>query len=135
MYEALALQVGKGGAELVGEQDEAGQVQTVLPHLEEGAKLGRGHTHTITFDDLKKGDNRINVVCVHKNKDPQTGTYMNPQTLHPLPHTHTPYLSEGAELHDDPHRVVCDHTHQLDDMGVVELPHGYWVVQRWRGEG
>ena len=39
MYKALALQVGQGGAELVGVEDEGGQVQIVLPDLEEGAQL------------------------------------------------------------------------------------------------
>lgn len=41
MHEALALQIGQGRAELVRVQDEAGQVQAVLPHLEERAELWR----------------------------------------------------------------------------------------------
>lgn len=39
MYKAFALQVGQCGAELVGVEDERGQVQIVLPDLEEGAEL------------------------------------------------------------------------------------------------
>lgn len=35
VYKAFALQISQCCAELVGVQDERGQVQTVLPHLQE----------------------------------------------------------------------------------------------------
>lgn len=34
-------------------------------------------------------------------------------------------LSQRAQLHDDPHRVLGDHANQLDDVRVVKLPHGH----------
>lgn len=39
VHKAFALQVGQRRAELVGKEDESGQVQAVLPHLQEGAQL------------------------------------------------------------------------------------------------
>ena len=45
VYKAFALQVSEGGAELVGEQDESGQLQTVLPHLQEGTQLRKRAQH------------------------------------------------------------------------------------------
>lgn len=49
MHKSLALQICQRCAELVGVQDEAGQVETVLPHLEEGAQLqGAGWDNRVT---------------------------------------------------------------------------------------
>lgn len=45
-----------------------------------------------------------------------------PTQPNPLAPTCT-YLSQGAELHDDPHGVFCDHSDQLDNVRVVELTH------------
>lgn len=39
MHKSLALQVCQRCAELIGVQDETGQVETVLPHLEERPQL------------------------------------------------------------------------------------------------
>lgn len=47
------------------------------------------------------------------------------------------YLPQSAELHDDPHGVLCDHSDQLDDMRMVELTHRYCetnvhaLIRRW----
>lgn len=35
------------------------------------------------------------------------------------------YLSKCAELHDDPHRILCDYSHQLYNVRMVELTHSY----------
>lgn len=39
VYKAFALQIGQCCTELVGKQNESGQVQTVLPHLQERTQL------------------------------------------------------------------------------------------------
>lgn len=36
------------------------------------------------------------------------------------------YLSECAQLHDDPDRVLCDDSDQLHNVRVVKLTHCYW---------
>lgn len=43
---------------------------------------------------------------------------------HEATHTRS-YLSQSTELHDDPHRVFCDHSNQLNDVRVVKLTHCY----------
>lgn len=35
------------------------------------------------------------------------------------------HLSQCAKLHDDPDWVLSDDSHQLHDVGVVELTHGH----------
>ena len=36
------------------------------------------------------------------------------------------YLSECAQLHDDPDRVLCYDSNQLHNVRVVKLTHRYW---------
>lgn len=36
------------------------------------------------------------------------------------------YLSQCAELHDDPDRIICDDSHQLHNVGMVKLTHGHY---------
>ncbi len=40
------------------------------------------------------------------------------------------YLSECAELHDNPDWILRDDSHQLHNVGVVKLPHGHWWGRR-----
>ena len=39
------------------------------------------------------------------------------------------YLSERAQLHDDPDGVLCDDSDQLHDVRVVKLAHRYWGTE------
>lgn len=50
----------------------------------------------------------------------ETQFYRNTQNTHKECQA---YLSERTELHDDPHRVLCDHADQLDNVRVVKLTH------------
>lgn len=52
VHKAFALQVGQRCAELVGKQDEGGQVQAVLPHLQERAQLRGARRRT---DERREG--------------------------------------------------------------------------------
>lgn len=36
-----------------------------------------------------------------------------------------PYLSQRAQLHDDPDGVLCDDADQLHNVRVIKLTHGY----------
>lgn len=109
MHKAFALQVGQRRAELVGEEDEGGQVQAVLPHLQEGAQLRAARRRT--------GERREGRVYF-----PLFGEGQEVAEPRPLPSART-NLSQGAELHDDPHGVFGDHADQLDNVRVVELTH------------
>lgn len=103
VHKAFALQIGQGCTELVGKQDESGQVQTVLPHLQERAQL----------QTEKEETQGCRVLYMHtEHREPES------------------YLSKSTELHDDPHRVLCDDSDQLNNVRVVKLSHCHCVVNK-----
>lgn len=116
VHKAFALQVGQRCTELVGKQNEGGQVQAVLLHLKERPQL-----HTNKRREKQKR------TFMQTSIPTGEGGKCDKALLNTQPASH---LSERAELHDDPHRVLCDHADQFNDVRVVELTHRYWKTKR-----
>lgn len=59
-----------------------------------------------------------------------------PKASQPLSMLMLSYLPQSAKLHDDPHRVFCDNSNQLNNIRMVKLTHCHCetnvdALRRW----